>query len=58
MMPHFPVAAHPDIKKIVEFKANLSWRIRTFLRDLNALEVPMPVLQSTREGAPVNQWTS
>ncbi|WP_024804365.1 amino acid--tRNA ligase-related protein [Nocardia sp. BMG51109] len=57
-MPHFPVATHPDIKKIVEFKANLTWRIRTYLREQGALEVPMPVLQATREGAPVDQWTT
>lgn len=57
-MSHFPVAAHPDIKKIVEFKANLTWRIRNYLREQGGLEVPMPVLQATREGAPVDQWTT
>ncbi|WP_305779090.1 amino acid--tRNA ligase-related protein [Nocardia nova] len=46
------------MKKIVEFKANLTWRIRTYLREQEALEVPMPVLQAAREGAPVDQWTT
>lgn len=57
-MTHFPIAAQPDIKKIIEFKADLAWRIRTYLRGLGAIEIPMPVLQETREGAPVDQWTS
>lgn len=47
-----------DLTKIVRFKAELIWGIRKFLHEKDAIEVPMPVLQRTREGAPVDQWCS
>lgn len=47
-----------DLAKIVRFKADLIWGIRKFLHEKDAIEVPMPVLQRTREGAPVDQWSS
>lgn len=50
--------ADPDLTKMMRFKADLIWEIRKALHDRGAIELPMPILQRTREGAPVNQWAS
>jgi len=53
-----PVASEPELARLVRFKGKLLWAIRAFLHQRGALEVPMPMLQPTREGAPVNQWST
>lgn len=53
-----PSVGSTDLSKIVRFKADLIWNIRKFLNGKDAIEVPMPILQRTREGAPVDQWHS
>jgi lysyl-tRNA synthetase class 2 len=47
-----------ELSKIVRFKADLIWGIRKFLHEKDAIEVTMPILQRTREGAPMDQWSS
>ena len=37
-------------------KAKIIQTFRCYLYSIGAIEIPMPILQKTREGAPVNQW--
>lgn len=53
-----PLASAPDVAQLIEFKADLLWRLRVFLREHDYWETPMPVLHRTREGAPIDQWSA
>lgn len=55
---HKPTAGDPEMANIVRFKARLIRGMREFLYARDAIEVPMPILQRTREGAPIDQWTA
>lgn len=43
---------------LIRFKADLLWRLRGFLHGADFWETPMPVLHRTREGAPIDQWST
>lgn len=51
-------ATSPDLATLIEFKADLLWRLRGFLHEHGFWETPMPVLHRTREGAPIDQWST
>jgi lysyl-tRNA synthetase class II len=53
---HQPQAIDPQIAQIILLKAELIWEMRKYLHANGALEIPMPLLHSTREGAPIDQW--
>lgn len=55
---HYPLTSDAQVAQVVRFKARLIWEIRKYLHDLGALEIPMPILQRTREGAPIDQWSA
>lgn len=53
-----PFAADPEFARLIRFKAALIWEVRKYLHERRALEIPMPILHRTREGAPIDQWSS
>lgn len=55
---HYPLTNDTQVAQIIRFKARLIWEIRKYLHYRDALEIPMPVLQRTREGAPIDQWSA
>lgn len=53
-----PMTADPELTRLIVFKAKLIWAIRNYLHEHGALEIPMPILHRTREGAPIDQWSA
>lgn len=52
------LSAHPDAVNQLRAKAALMRAMRTFLDDRGGCEVPVPVLQQYREGAPIHQYAT